>query len=188
MGISFFKKVGLFTLQTLPGVQKIIIREDICIIQIEKDWLKPCMVILKTNVNFSLCSLMDIIGLDFPTNGRRFQLNYYLSSVKFNYRVLIRVNLLDNESIETVSDIFGSAGWLEREIWDMYGVSFVNNLDLRRILTDYGFQGFPLRKDFPMSGFVEIRYDDTEKRIVQELLEVAQEYRLYSFKSPWERL
>jgi NADH-quinone oxidoreductase subunit C len=95
---------------------------------------------------------------------------------------------MENEGIDTVSTLYASAGWLEREVWDMFGVFFKNNNDLRRILTDYGFEGHPLRKDFPMTGFVEIRYDDTEKKIVQELLEVSQEYRVFNFKSPWEKL
>jgi len=132
--------------------------------------------------------LLDIWCTDYPEKIERFELNYLLVSYKYNIRIILRVYLTENMGIETVSDIYKSAGWLEREVWDMQGIYFYNNLDLRRILTDYGFEGFPLRKDFPMSGFVEIRYDDTEKRIVQELLEISQDYRNFNFKSPWERL
>lgn len=172
----------------LPGIKKILVLNHDLIIIIDKKWLKIILKMLKTNLYFSLNSLLDIWCVDYPEKINRFELNYLLSSYKLALRVIIKINLLENEGIESVTDIYASAGWLEREVWDMYGIFFYNNVDLRRILTDYGFEGFPLRKDFPMSGFFEIRYDDTEKRIVQELLEVSQEYRNFNFKSPWEKL
>ena len=145
-------------------------------------------IYLKNECNLGLKALLDIWSIDYPEKLQRFELNYLFVNYKYNFRVIIKTNLKENDSVETLSNIYGSAGWLEREVWDMHGIFFEKNNDLRRILTDYGFEGFPLRKDFPMSGFVEIRYDDTEKRITQELLEVSQEYRLFNFKSPWEKL
>lgn len=183
-----YKKIGLYLKKLLPGVEKIIIEESSCIIELKKEWLYTVLEILKTNINTYMVTLLDIWGVDFPEKKKRFQINYLLSSLKFNFRIIIRVYVEENEGLDTVSTIYGSACWLEREVWDMYGIFFKNNNDLRRILTDYGFEGFPLRKDFPMSGFVEIRYDDTEKKIIQELLEVSQEYRVFNFKSPWEKL
>ena len=183
-----YKKIGLYLKKLLPGVEKIIIEESSCIIELKKEWLYTVLEILKTNINTYMVTLLDIWGVDFPEKKKRFQINYLLSSLKFNFRIIIRVYVEENEGLDTVSTIYGSACWLEREVWDMYGIFFKNNNDLRRILTDYGFEGFPLRKDFPMSGFVEIRYDDTDKKIIQELFEVSQEYRVFNFKSPWEKL
>jgi NADH-quinone oxidoreductase subunit C len=180
-------KWSFYLYKILPGVSKITILNDkYVILVLEKDWVKVVIKILKNK--FILNSVLDIWCVDYPEKKERFEINYLLVSYKNNLRLILRIYVKDNVGIETISDVFASAGWLEREIWDMYGIFFYNNVDLRRILTDYGFEGFPLRKDFPMSGFVEIRYDDTEKRIVQEVLEVAQDYRNFNFKSPWEKL
>lgn len=187
MGLILYKKLSLYLKKLLPGLKNIIVGEN-CIIEVKKEWLLIVLKILKNNFNTYMVTLLDIWCVDYPEKKKRFQINYLLSSLKFNFRIIIRVYVKDNEGIETVSNIYKSAGWLEREVWDMYGVFFKNNNDLRRILTDYGFEGFPLRKDFPMTGFVEIRYDDTEKKIVQEYIEISQEYRVFNFKSPWEKL
>ena len=130
---------------------------------------------------------MDIWGVDFPSNKERFEVNYLLLSIRFNIRIIVKVTVNEEDAIESVEEIFSSAGWLEREVWDMFGVYFVGNKDLRRILTDYGFEGHPLRKDFPLSGYTEVRYDDGEKRIVVEPSELAQEFRYFNFNSPWEK-
>jgi len=188
VGIMLYKKLGLYLIKILPGIDKIIIEESSCIIEIKKEWLYTIMEILKTNINTYMVTLLDIWCVDFPEKNKRFQINYLLGSLKFNFRIIIRVYIIENEGLETVSTLYSSANWLEREVWDMFGIFFKKNKDLRRILTDYGFEGFPLRKDFPMSGFVEIRYDDTDKKIIQELLEVSQEYRVFNFRSPWEKL
>lgn len=183
-----YKRLGLYLIKILPGIEKIIIEESSCIIEIKKKWLYIILEILKTNINMYMVTLLDIWCVDFPEKNKRFQINYLLGSLKFNFRLIIRVYITENEGLDTVGTIYSSANWLEREVWDMFGIFFKNNKDLRRILTDYGFEGFPLRKDFPMSGFVEIRYDDTDKKIVQELLEISQEYRVFNFRSPWEKL
>lgn len=188
VGINNLIKLVLFVKYNFPGIEKCIIQDNLCILIIDKKWLKVVVRMLKSVLNLHLDALLDIWCTDYPNNIKRFEISYMFVSYLFNYRIILRVFVKENESIETVSDLFGSAGWLEREIWDMFGVFFKNNKDLRRILTDYGFEGFPLRKDFPMTGFVEIRYDDTEKRLVQELIEVAQDYRVFNFKSPWEKL
>ena len=131
---------------------------------------------------------MDIWGVDYPDKNERFEVNYQLLSIYLNVRIVLRLTVEEFEGVDSVSSLFSSAGWLEREVWDMYGVFFFENTDLRRILTDYGFQGHPLRKDFPLSGFMEVRYDDSEKRVVYEPLEVSQEFRSFNFSSPWEKL
>lgn len=138
-----------------------------------------------SNYQFNL--LADIVVVDFPNRVRRFEVNYSLLSIKLNIRIQVQISLRDFSPIPSVSSIFLSAVWIEREIWDMYGIYFFNHPDLRRILTDYNFEGFPLRKDFPLSGFVELQYDDINKKVVYGFLEVAQEFRFFSFSSPWQK-
>lgn len=119
---------------------------------------------------------------------KRFKLIYNLLSYKFESRIRVEVIIGELESINSVTSLFSSAGWLEREVWDLFGIYFSNHLDLRRILTDYGFEGFPLRKDFPITGFVQLRYDDDKKSVLYESLEVAQGFRSFNFFSPWEQI
>jgi NADH-quinone oxidoreductase subunit C len=183
-----YSRLSIYLQKILPGLKKIIILNNDFILVIDKAWLEIIIKILKTNLVLCMNALLDIWVIDYIDRLERFELNYLLVSYKYNIRIILKINLKDNCGINSLTHIYNSAGWLEREIWDMQGIFFYNNNDLRRILTDYGFEGFPLRKDFPMSGFVEIRYDDTEKRIVQELLEISQEYRNFTFKSPWEKL
>lgn len=130
--------------------------------------------------------LNDICVIDYPEKLNRFEVNYNLLSVKYNFRFFIKC--YTSAYISSVSGIFNSANWIERECWDMFGIFFTNHPDLRRILTDYGFDGFPLRKDFPLTGYIEIRYDDEKANIVYEPLEMSQEYRLFNFTSPWEKI
>jgi NADH/F420H2 dehydrogenase subunit C len=130
--------------------------------------------------------LNDICVVDYPEKSTRFELSYNLLSVKYNFRVFIKT--FTNSYIKSITGIYDSADWIERECWDMYGIFFLNHPDLRRILTDYGFEGFPLRKDFPLTGYIEVRYDDEKSSIVYEPLEMSQEYRLFNFNSPWEKI
>lgn len=130
--------------------------------------------------------LNDICITDYPEKIDRFELNYNLLSVKYNFRIFIKS--YTSAYAPSISILFNSANWIERECWDMFGVFFTNHPDLRRILTDYGFEGFPLRKDFPLTGYIEIRYDDEKANIVYEPLELSQEYRLFNFTSPWEKI
>lgn len=130
--------------------------------------------------------LMDVCGVDYPSRIARFEVVYNLLSVKHNFRIRLKTHTDENTPIASATEAFPSAGWFEREVWDMYGVLFSGHPDLRRILTDYGFEGHPQRKDFPLTGFVELRYDETQKRVVYEPVKLSQAYRSFDFLSPWE--
>jgi NADH/F420H2 dehydrogenase subunit C len=133
-------------------------------------------------------SLIDITAVDYPDRKERFEVVYQLLSIRFNKRITVKIKVDELTFVPSVTKIFNAAGWYEREVYDLFGIIFKDNKDLRRILTDYGFQGHPLRKDFPVTGFTEIRYDDEVKRIVAEPLELTQEYRTFDFISPWDSL
>lgn len=148
----------------------------------------PVMTFLRDNTECQFKSLIDVCGVDYPTRENRFEVVYNLLSVHHNTRIRVRTYVDELSPIDSVFPIFKAADWFEREVWDMYGIFFTGHPDLRRILTDYGFEGHPMRKDFPLSGFVEVRYDDTEKRVVCEPIEMAQEFRRFEFNSPWQQL
>ena len=130
--------------------------------------------------------LLDITAVDYPQRSKRFELVYNLLSIKNNLRIRVKIFLNDNEIVPSVSNLYKSACWYEREVWDMYGLSFSGNNDLRRILTDYGFEGYPLRKDFPLTGFVELRYDEGKKKVEYSKVKLTQDYRNFDFLSPWQ--
>ena len=130
--------------------------------------------------------LMEIAGADYPSRPERFEVVYMLQSLTKNHRIMVKVSADENTPVPTVTTLWPNAGWLEREVFDMYGVTFAGNPDLRRILTDYGFEGHPFRKDFPLTGYTELRYSEEEKRVVYEPVELAQEMRCFDFLSPWE--
>lgn len=130
--------------------------------------------------------LVDVCGADYPERPKRFDVVYNLLSMRQNNRVRVRIEAEEDELVPSVIDLFSTAGWFEREVWDMYGVPFAGNPDLRRILTDYGFEGHPQRKDFPLTGYVELRYDDEKKRVVYEPVKLTQDFRKFDFVSPWE--
>ena len=136
------------------------------------------------DLNFEM--LLDITAVDYPQRSKRFELVYNLLSLKNHLRLRVKIFLDDNEIVPSISKLYKSACWYEREVWDMYGVSFSGNNDLRRILTDYGFEGYPLRKDFPLTGFVELRYDEAKKKVVYSKVKLTQDYRNFDFLSPWE--
>eukprot|EP00735_Rhodelphis_limneticus_P007306 TRINITY_DN19828_c0_g1::TRINITY_DN19828_c0_g1_i1::g.11363::m.11363 TRINITY_DN19828_c0_g1::TRINITY_DN19828_c0_g1_i1::g.11363 ORF type:complete len:272 (+),score=13.98,sp/O21271/NDUS3_RECAM/56.45/4e-77,Complex1_30kDa/PF00329.14/7.5e-34 TRINITY_DN19828_c0_g1_i1:50-817(+) len=129
----------------------------------------------------------DIAGADYPDRQQRFEVVYQLLSVRYNSRLRIKVHTDELTPVPSITDVHRGAAWYEREAWDLYGIFFSGHPDLRRILTDYGFEGHPMRKDFPLTGFVEVRYDDAQQRVVTEPLELAQEYRYFDFSSPWEQ-
>ncbi len=131
-------------------------------------------------------TLVDITAVDFPDRERRFVVVYHLLSMEHNSRIRIKVPILESESVPSIMEVFPSANWFEREIFDMYGIRFSGHVDLRRLLTDYGFQGHPLRKDFPLTGYAEVRYDEVQKKVVYEPVKLVQEYRQFDFLSPWE--
>jgi NADH-quinone oxidoreductase subunit C len=130
--------------------------------------------------------LIDITGVDWPERPLRFDVVYNLLSIELNQRIRVKVQTDERTPVPSVTGVFPAAGWFEREAWDMYGIMFSGHPDLRRILTDYGFEGHPLRKDFPLTGYVEVRYDEVEKRVVYEPVKLTQEFRRFDFMSPWE--
>ena len=148
---------------------------------VDKEDIAKLLVFLRDDVNCQFKQLMDICGVDYPERPQRFEVVYNLLSLVHNNRVTVKVMLEDNSSIPSVSKVFSSADWWEREIWDLFGIFFSGHPDLRRILTDYGFDGHPLRKDFPLTGYVEVRYDDAQKRVVYEPVKLTQEYRAVSY-------
>ena len=141
---------------------------------------------LKFNENCKFRQLIDIAGVDYPGNKERFNLVYLLLSHNYNLRIKVLIKFDVNKQIPSITKLFPSANWMEREVFDMYGIKFKNHPDLRRILTDYGFKGHPLRKDFPLTGFNEVRYSEKEKKVVYEPVNLEQKYRDFDFKSPWE--
>ena len=141
---------------------------------------------LKTDAACQFTTLIDITAVDYPQRERRFEVVYHFLSMTQNQRIRVKVAVREGEIVPSISDIHPSANWFEREVFDMYGIMFSGHPDLRRLLTDYGFRGHPLRKDFPTTGYVEVRYDEVEKRVVYEPVELVQEYRQFDFMSPWE--
>ena len=144
------------------------------------------ILFLKTNKNTNFKQLIDITAADYPENERRFKLVYLLLSHEFNIRVLIDCFINENEIPASLTKIYPSANWMEREVFDMYGISFKDHPDLRRILTDYGFEGHPLRKDFPLTGNTEVRYSEDQKKVISEPVKLEQNYRNFDYESPWE--
>ncbi len=143
---------------------------------------------LRDDRECAFTTLVDLCGVDYPSRSARFEVVYILLSIRQNNRARVRITIEEDKIVPSVTDIFSSAGWYEREVWDMYGVLFAGNNDLRRILTDYGFEGHPQRKDFPLTGYVELRYDDEQKRVVYENVKLAQDFRNFDYLSPWEAM
>ena len=155
-------------------------------IQTDKEDIVDVVLFLKTNQNTKFRQLIDITAIDYPENIQRFQLVYLFLSHEFNQRLIVSYKITENEVIPSLTNIFPSANWMEREIFDMYGVSFKDHPDLRRILTDYGFEGHPLRKDFPLTGHTEVRYSEDKKKVINEPVKLEQNYRNFDYESPWE--
>ena len=141
---------------------------------------------LKLDDRFKFKQLIDIAAIDYPNEEKRFELVYLLLSIENNHRLKISIKFETNEKIPSIVKVFPSANWMEREIFDMYGIKFINHPDLRRILTDYNFKGHPLRKDFPLTGFNEVRYSEKGKKVIYEPVKLEQNYRNFDFSSPWE--
>ncbi|MFL2889411.1 MAG: NADH-quinone oxidoreductase subunit C [Pelagibacteraceae bacterium] len=167
-------------------VQSSIIEFDELLIHSTPENLLEIIQFLKTNDNCKFRQLIDIAGVDYPQEEKRFKLIYLLLSHEFNFRIKISLEIEIDKKIPTLTKIFPSANWMEREVFDMYGIKFDQHPDLRRILTDYNFKGHPLRKDFPLTGFNEVRYSEKEKKVVYEKVKLEQNYRDFDFESPWE--
>ena len=144
------------------------------------------ILFLKTNKKCKFKQLIDITAVDYPNREKRFKIVYLLLSHENNLRIIINTNIDEKEIVPSITNIFPSANWMEREVFDMYGISFKDHPDLRRILTDYGFDGFPLRKDFPLTGHTEVRYSEEKKKVISEPVRLDQEYRNFDSESPWE--
>ena len=155
-------------------------------VTINSEDLLDVIFLLKTNKNTKFKQLIDITAVDYPENQKRFKMVYLLLSHEFNHRIIVKYAIAENEVIPSLTSIFPSANWMEREIFDMYGIKFNDHPDLRRILTDYGFEGYPLRKDFPLTGFNEVRYSEDEKKVTYEPVKLEQNYRNFDYESPWE--
>jgi len=168
-------------------IEKSLISKEEVILYTSPKYLVPLVIFLRDHTNSQFKMLVDITAVDFPERKDRFEIVYLFLSVKYNTRLIVKVSVDEITPVPSVESIFPNAGWYERETFDMFGIFFQENKDLRRILTDYGFEGYPLRKDFPLSGYVEVRYDDSVRRVVVEPLELTQEFRLFDFASPWDK-
>jgi len=155
-------------------------------ITIDSEDVLDTTILLKTNPNTKFKQLIDITAVDYPENQKRFKMVYLFLSHELNQRILLNFYINENQKIPSLTKIFPSANWMEREIFDMYGIKFTDHPDLRRILTDYGFEGYPLRKDFPLTGHTEVRYSEDKKKVVYEPVKLEQNYRNFDFESPWE--
>lgn len=156
------------------------------VVRVGRDGLADAMAILRDAPGCQFKLLMDIAGVDYPGRPERFEVVYNLLSLSLNQRVRVKVSTDEDHPVPSVVGVWNAAGWFEREAWDLYGIYFSGHPDLRRLLTDYGFEGHPLRKDFPLTGYVEVRWDDEQKRVVYEPVRLTQDFRTFDFLSPWE--
>lgn len=176
-----------FILSSVPAwIQKYTISKNELTIYVYPEYIVPFLYFLRDHTRVEHKLLMDLTATDFTNQEKRFEVVYNLLSVRYSTRIRVKTCIDQVTPIESCIDVYKSANWFEREVCDMFGIFFTNHPDLRRILTDYGFNGYPLRKDFPLTGFFEVRYDDTKKRVISEPLELTQEFRYFSFQSPWE--
>ena len=167
-------------------IKSSLIKFDQIYLNINHEDLLDCIIFLKTNNETKFQQLVDITAVDYPNNKDRFKMVYLFLSHESNSRLILDFWINENEIINSITEIYPSANWMEREVFDMYGISFKNHPDLRRILTDYNFKGFPLRKDFPLTGHNEVRYSEEEKKVVYEPVKLEQNYRNFDYESPWE--
>lgn len=155
-------------------------------LSVEANDIVSVLTFLRRDVQCQFVSFIDICGADYPSRAKRFDVVYHLLSPRQNLRIRVKLQTDEDTPVPSVTDVYPGADWFEREAYDLYGILFSGHPDLRRLLTDYGFEGHPLRKDFPLTGFVEVRYDDEVKRVVYEPVELKQEFRNFDFMSPWE--
>jgi len=183
---SLYYKLVLYLLEVIPfALLKIVVYDYELILYTNNSSLVLLFTFLKKHSFCKFKSLTDLSVVDFPGKANRFQLNYFLLSFAYNMRIRIIVETTEMTPVVSITPLFSAANWYEREVWDMFGIFFENHPDLRRILTDYGFKGHPLRKDFPLSGYIEIFYDDTKKAIVYVPVSLAQDFRNFNFRNPW---
>ena len=181
------RELGEHIAAALPeAVIDVEVVHDELMVRVQRNAIVRMLSFLRDDSNCHFKCLMDVCGVDYPGRGERFEVVYNLLSLRHNQRIRIKLATDEESPVPSVTGVFNSAGWWEREAWDLYGIYFSDHPDLRRILTDYGFEGHPMRKDFPLTGFVEVRYDETQKRVVYEPVQLTQEFRRFDFMSPWE--
>ena len=185
-GIDLQKLEKLVNSELSSKILRSKIENNELLFETNSDDLIEVIQFLKSNDKCKFKQLIDIAGVDYPDNERRFQLIYLFLSHEHNLRIKLLIHFDENQQINSITKIFPSANWMEREVFDMYGIKFKNHPDLRRILTDYGFKGHPLRKDFPLTVFNEVRYSEKEKKVIYEPVKLEQNYRNFDFESPWE--
>lgn len=179
--------LGDYLKNALPGaVEKIAEDHDQLIVICKQGGIASLLTFLRDDSNCLFKVLLDICGVDYPEREKRFEVVYHLQSLRLNQRIRVKVICGESDIIPSVTGVFSSANWYERETYDFFGIMFSDHPDLRRLLTDYGFDGHPLRKDFPLTGYVEVRYDEEQKRVVYEPVKLTQAFRSFDFMSPWE--
>lgn len=187
--IESIQVYGKYLIKLFPQyIERVEYAKKELIIYAKTSKIKELMLCLRDHTHCQFKVLSDLCGVDFPQKKKRFEVVYNLLSLRYNARLRVKVAVDELTPVPSIVSVFSAAGWYEREVWDLYGVYFANHPDLRRILTDYGFEGHPFRKDFPLTGYTEVRYDDEQKRVVSEPLEMTQEFRTFNFTSPWEQI
>ena len=193
--VSLIKSNKNNTLKIISSVLDTVVDENdynlefkngLYLLNINQFMLMKVVKILKENEKLKLNQFIDLTAVDYPNKENRFEMIYILLSVEFNFRIIIKFFINENASVDSITNLFPAANWYEREVWDLFGIAFNNHPDLRRLLTDYGFIGHPLRKDFPLSGNVEVKYDLNEKKVVYEPIKLTQSFREFEFESPWK--
>ena len=186
MNLELEKVEQLINSELTSKIEKTSVTFKELLIETTKDDIINVILFLKSHDKLKFRQLIDIAGVDYPEEEKRFKLIYLLLSHEKNVRIKISINFEIEKKIPTITKIYPSANWMEREVFDMYGIEFIDHPDLRRILTDYNFEGHPLRKDFPLTGFNEVRYSEKEKKVIYEPVKLEQNYRDFDFESPWE--
>ena len=179
------RDLGDYVAAAQPGIEIDVAYGEL-MLRAEPAALIKLLTFLRDDQNCQFKQLIDVTAVDFPEREARFEVVYNLLSLRHNQRIRVKLATDENTPVESVTPVFSAANWFEREAWDMYGVFFAEHPDLRRLLTDYGFEGHPLRKDFPLTGYVEVRYDEEQKRVIYEPVKLVQEFRNFDFESPWE--
>ncbi|MDZ5648900.1 MULTISPECIES: NADH-quinone oxidoreductase subunit C [unclassified Nitrospirillum] len=189
MNDETLQALGAKIAAALPGaVTGTEIQHGELVVRTTREGLLQTLTVLRDDAGCRFTQLVDVTAVDWPSKAERFEVNYMLLSVSKNLRARVKVTTDEDTPVPSCVPLFPAAGWYERETWDMFGVFFAGHPDLRRILTDYGFEGHPLRKDFPLTGYVEVRYDDEQKRVVYEPVKLTQDFRAFDFMSPWEAM
>ena len=165
---------------------KLELKNGLYLLTLQQSMLLNAAKVLKENEKLKFNQFIDLTAVDYPNKKNRFEMIYILLSVEFNLRIIIKFLINENENVDSITNLFPAANWYEREVWDLFGIAFSNHPDLRRLLTDYGFIGHPLRKDFPLSGNVEVKYDLNKKKVVYEPVKLTQSFREFDFESPWK--